>query len=246
MSPPCTEPRLADRAGDYLLGRLSERERTVFEDHVAGCPSCAESVLDKERGLARLERALIDPSPRPYGVAALWRLLSRTILHPAPAFAYLLALTLAYPAFRLLSPVQEVETAPAATVPRVVRLTPEMVFRGPHGEGEPAAPAVEIAAVGEGPLMLEIDADLDESDLSDPGAAFEVEILDGERVVTFATRAAGELGPAGRVPVLLDPRRLAAEREHAVALRFRKPGDPRDGEELFRRSFRIVPAAGLK
>ena len=61
---------------DVIDGTLSAEEQTTFDLHVAGCPSCRETLADAQRGAAWLE-LLRDPRPQP-SADLLERILAQT------------------------------------------------------------------------------------------------------------------------------------------------------------------------
>ena len=60
------------------------------------------------------------------------------------------------------------------------------------------------------------------------------------RLVFEAGRQSTDFDRRGRITLLLDPEALTAGIPCRVRLLLVKPGDPRDGEELYRRSFLLT------
>jgi len=238
MTSRCTEPLVAGGARDYVLGVLAEGGRIGFEDHLAGCPSCAATVT--EEGLGRLERIVAQEAVarrvRP------WEFLAGTILRPVPALVYLVALLLSYPAYRVLAP--SAEPAPAARTIPAVDLIGEIPFRG--GPEDPAGQIAEPVVI-EAPrdpdaaVLLRVHTDLDEEDLADPGVRLEARLLDGSSVVWSESKRVSDLSGDGVLSLLVLPAKLPGDRPIALVIQLDRPGDPRHGENVFRRSLRIRP-----
>ncbi|HKQ62664.1 MAG TPA: hypothetical protein VJS92_15345, partial [Candidatus Polarisedimenticolaceae bacterium] len=94
----------------------------------------------------------------------------------------------------------------------------------------------------DGPVVLELETELTAADLADPALSYAVELYAGPRRLVSQSRTGRDFElRAGKavVSLLLDPARLAAGTDHEVVLRARKPGDPLDGQPLFRRSLRV-------
>jgi hypothetical protein len=62
MTTDCLLPGAAGRARDYVLGRLAGAAARDFEDHLAGCPACADRVTRMDDGLGKLEADLEAPA----------------------------------------------------------------------------------------------------------------------------------------------------------------------------------------
>jgi anti-sigma factor RsiW len=59
---------------DYLNGTLSERERTVFEGHLAACPGCRLEIVELRKTAAVLAGLMSPPVPAAWAAAAKDRL----------------------------------------------------------------------------------------------------------------------------------------------------------------------------
>lgn len=94
MANHCEQPSRDDRARDYVLGRLSEANRSAYEDHLAGCTECAELVMRDDDGLSGLERVAAEHREVP---GPLGGILRRPGLAAALA-AGVIVLVLGYPA----------------------------------------------------------------------------------------------------------------------------------------------------
>jgi hypothetical protein len=237
----CPDPALAEQARDYVLGGLSEPDLSAFENHLAGCPACADETTRLEEGLARVERAAVETLPRDSG---LWGVLAGTILRPGPALLYLLALLLIYPLLRVASPATDERAAPGASVlGRPLSVLGEPLFRGSSptdGSSEPV-PHLEIDAptgtVRE--VLLELHMGLLPDDLREPGSSVLVEIAAEERILWSVRSPREALNERGVLGLLLDLERFSPDRVHTIVVRL----DPA-GEVVFRRSFLIRTMEG--
>jgi len=235
-------------------GSLEPDTRRFVATHLASCKDCAEAleILEDLGSTAAASADAAPAQPVSPGVLSMvrrgWRWLTRTLLRPLPALAYLAAAIV----LLLFPPLREGEgegarvpqpqlRPPVSVLPRATVLPEELLRRGP-GE-EPSAPIEILLRAGEEQLILELVTSIETEQLRDPDAAFHVEIAEGERLVFEALRHGPDFEPTGRLRLLLDPEALAAGPVHTVRLTFVKPGDPLDGEEVFRRSFRLVPEA---
>jgi hypothetical protein len=101
---------------------------------------------------------------------------------------------------------------------------------------------------GDGPeILLELNTDIDRADIEDRAARFDLELLDGERVV-WSDRKAGSDFESGRdrLLVLLSTERLSQGATYVLRIRLTRPGAA-DGQIVFRRSVRLPgsrPPAG--
>jgi hypothetical protein len=91
-------------------------------------------------------------------------------------------------------------------------------------------------------VTLALVSDMDREDLEDPSISVRVEIAQGGRRILDATRTVADLDAQGRLLVLVDPGAVTPGVPCSVRLSLVKPGDPRHGEEIFRRSFLLLPA----
>jgi hypothetical protein len=157
-----------------------------------------------------------------------------TFLQPVPAMAYLVLLVILLPAFWLLrGPVEP------AGAPQVFTTGGDPTLRA---DGDAAPQPLEIVA-NRGPVILELETELAVADLDELGATFDVEIVRaGEPVWSmplprerFRARGAGTV-----VALTLDPGGFDLGETHEVVVRAAKPGDPIDGQPLFRRTVRFV------
>jgi len=232
-------------------GSLEPDARRFVATHLASCTICAEAleILHDLGSTPAASAAGVAPPPASPDVPGMmrrgWRWLTRTLLQPLPALAYLAAIVVL-----LLVPVVregvEGDRAPrpqfgpaVSVLPRVSVLPEELVQRGPE-DGPP--PPIEIPLpAGEEQVILELVTSIETEQLRDGEAAFHLGIAEGERLVFEALCRGSEFEPTGRLRVSLDPGGFAAGHVHTVRLTLVKPGDPLDGEEVFRRSFRLVP-----
>jgi hypothetical protein len=254
---------------------LEEEARRFITTHIQSCRVCAEALEILEdlgrapalgRPAAALDRpgATLDTGPPPFHRRAwqacidVWRRLSRTLLHPVPALAYLTALVIAFSVLPLRTPGPETGSQPPVVepgpppptgvparppvsfVPPAFDLPGEVVFRS---GGQPPAPAKLPLRAGAEAVALTLVPDLDKEDLQDAAAAFRVEILQEGRPVFEADMRAADFDRRGRLTLLLDPAAVSTSVPCRVRLLLVKPGDSRDGEELYRRTFLLVPEA---
>lgn len=267
--------RLAEFAEDPAL--LEPDARRSITSHVRDCPPCAEALEILEdlgrspaaggvAGTPQPSSGLIDRARAAWD--DLWRRMSRTVLRPGPAFAYLAALLVLVVALPLRmpapgaggeapgaapgpaptpatgpgpGPVSDPQPAPThraiRTLARPIALSEEPLFR----DGAPAPPPLPVPLpAGELLVPLELRTSVEREEVEDPDTRFRVTIVQGDDVLFEQVLAGTEFDRRSRLALLLDP---AATRIGvpctATVVRVR-PGDPADGEELFRRSFLLV------
>lgn len=250
----CNWPDRERTARDYVLGRLVEPEAAAFEDHVADCPTCATGVTGLAGALDRLDRAAAPVATIP---GRVWLFLSRTVLAPGPALAYLVFLALALswigglrtggaPEGRPLVPEPSPEPKSLASViPRVVKLFEEPVYRGLPQDGAAAPPEVVEAREPDALWLLELHTGITPDELAEPGQALAVELLEDERVVWSALRPAGDLDAEGVLRLALAGS-LTPGGMYTVLARL-GPEDERGAREVrFRRSFVLSSAEGVE
>jgi hypothetical protein len=261
--------RLAEFAEDPA--GLEPDARRYITNHIRACAPCAEALEiledlgstpaggdpqaapDEEFGFAHRARRAWDD---------LWRRLSRTVLRPGPAFAYLAALIVMVVALPMRmsvpdqsgdiprpasipGPTPAPEPAPAPpraairTVARPIPLPEEVIFR----DGAPAPAPLMIPLPAAGALVpLELRTSLEREDLGHPETRFRVTITQGDDVLFEQVFAGSEFDRRSRLTLLLDPAEVATGVPCRATIVRVRPGDPGDGEELFRRSFVLVPA----
>ncbi|HKQ98210.1 MAG TPA: zf-HC2 domain-containing protein [Candidatus Polarisedimenticolia bacterium] len=261
--------RLVEFAADPAA--LEPDARRFVTEHIRTCALCAEAleILEdlgrapaSDEGGGAIRTGTGAPLEKIWlACREVWRRLSRTLLRPLPALVYLTALLVALVSLPLRPPapgttepgtqtpggrpVVQPPPVPAPTHPRVMLLPPaidlpgEVVFRGGQ---PPPAPVVVPLRGGAEVIPLSLVTGIDREDLEDPAAAFRVTITQGERSLLDADRTAGDFDRRGRLVLLLDPAAVTAGVPCQVQLFLKKPGDRRDGEEIYRRSF--VLAAG--
>jgi hypothetical protein len=257
--------RLVEFAADPAS--LEPDARRFITDHIRACAVCAEA-LEILEDMSRVPVTSDDGGAReaaahPPGRTLrqtwqeIWRRLSRTLLHPAPALAYLVALVTFLAVLPLRQPAPGTGLAPlaqptgtprpaappvpgVAILPPAVDLPGETVFRG---QGKPPDPLVVPYRVGTQAVAIALVADVEDDVLQDPAAAFHVEIVQGDRVVLADSRPGTDLDKSGRLTILLDPAALEPGVPCRARLLLAKPGDPRDGEEIYRRTFLLSPTS---
>lgn len=263
MAPQVTHETLFDHVQSQRLvefaadpAALDPDARRFVTEHIRACAVCAEAVEILE-DMTRVPVAIDlegarETAARPPGRTLqrmweeIWRRLSRTLLHPAPALAYLVALVaflailpLRGPAPGTGSPRPPASPAPGVSiVPPVFDLPAETVFRG---QGKPPDPLVVPYRAGTGTVALALVADVEDDVLRDPAATLRVEIVQGDRVVLADSRPGSDFDSRGRLTILIDPAAVEPGVPCRARLLLAKPGDPRDGEEIYRRSFLLRP-----
>ena len=221
---------------------IEEETARWIEGKLDSCATCREAY---ERMLEVGTRLALDSAEAAPPVAAqrdplarIWGWLSSTLLRPAPALAYLLLLVLIVP-WLWRDEGRGSGTAPLRS-PAVVPVEGERATRA--AGVDPDAPLV-LESSGD-TVLLELRTELTVEDLADPGLDYSVELeRDGSRLWS-ERRALVELVPREGsviVPVVLDPGVLEAGVRYDVLLRVRKPGDPLDGQALFRRALIVQP-----
>jgi len=103
LSLSCDRPALVLQARSYVLHELSESECVGFENHLAGCPACAERVNALAESLHRLEQ---DAVREPETPGSAWVFGRGT---EAALAAAVVVLLLGYPAFLGLHRLPQVE-----------------------------------------------------------------------------------------------------------------------------------------
>jgi anti-sigma factor RsiW len=217
--------RYAESPGDLDAETLS-----AIEARLARCETCREA-------LALLEET--DRAPARAAVEArrgVLDILSSTILRPAAAFAYLVALALLVPLLFDRSAV-EAPTSRSISVPRIVRVEADRALRDGGAAGDAVVLRIEAPPAG-APVLLLLVTDLSPDDLRDPALSFDVEVARAGEAAHVETRSGPDFGLEGgraALPLLLQ---AVPNEAYAIAIRARKPGDALDGSTLYRR--RIV------
>jgi hypothetical protein len=197
--------------------------------HLAGCDVCrdAHAILERSHA-APTVTPRVETSPS----RGWWLLLSRTLLHPAAAAAYLVVIALSIPAYRVWLAPPETPASPAASG----FLDVQVVSAGSRAAQAPAR--IAVPREGTVPLGIEIES------LEDVGTddRVRVVILDGRSEMwssEIATdRAVRSLSNPGFLLVLV-PREKLQEGRHTGRVERR-----RDGESipLWERDVEVVPA----
>jgi hypothetical protein len=207
---------------------LEAELRGWIESHLGGCALCRETAAILESLPAAGEpggasgRAAAGGAPEGKG-RALWDWLSRTLLHPVPAAAYLLLLLAG---LVLLRPGGE-EAGPRV-LPAPLTLWAPDAYRG---EGVDSVEPLPVPLAGDH-LFLEIQPDLDEVRLGDPATFLRVELLEREALLWSEERGAERLGEYGAMHLLVPTAGLSAGRVYRIRVTLARPGDPLDGEAL--------------
>lgn len=262
LAPGTSDERLYDHVQSQRLveyaddpAALEPDARRFITDHLQGCAVCAEAVEILEEMRDATAAGGIGSPGEPRGASPwsdLWRRLSRTLLHPAPALAYLVALVVMVAVLPLRTPAPgqppgvpapdvpaPVSSPPEAQVlPPAVELPGELVFRG---QGKPPEPMVVAYPAEARAVAVTLVADIEAGDLRDPAASFRVEINQGDRVILQDRRQGSDFDHGSRLTILINAAAVEAGVPCRLRLLLDKPGDPRHGEEIYRRSFLLKP-----
>lgn len=211
-----------------------DAESVAFvEATVARCGVCREA-LDRleevERSLALADRdAAAAPVERDRGGLRAWfEAFVGTVLHPVPAVAYLLIAAVAVP---LAWRASGVDVPTASPFPPVVELDGARASRSEGAEAN-------AFDVGDAPVSLRLAVELAPGEIAAIGA-FEIALVRDGVDVTVERRAAADFESRDDGAVLwvaLDPRSLDRGVAYVLEVRAVRPGDPIDGQALFRRS----------
>lgn len=257
--------RLVEFAEDPAT--LEPDARRFITSHVRACAPCAEA-LEILEDMARAPATDDGGSRETLGSpllarirqawSELWHRLGRTLLHPAPAFAYLAALIV----LLVLAPFRSHDTGrapggspqpivpaagspqggsaprpPVSLVPPAIELPEEVVFRG---GGEPPTPITISLPAGADDLVLDLVTSIASDDLRDPDAEFQVVLLQGDRVLDESRRRGGDFDRRGRMRLLVDANVVTPGVPCLVRIVLLNAGLQGDGEEVYRRSFVLV------
>jgi len=207
--------------------------------HVEGCAACREAVdlvREPEPAVAPERRLGAAPAVTP-DRGGLWRWLERTILHPAPALAYLVLLAgvgVVWVAGRAPTGIEVL--APA------VPIYPVEQFRS-EGGVEPRP--IEITLDATQDLHLQVHTDIEDA-LREPNVAFRLEIRSDDDTLVSRELVPSDLSEFGVLGLRVPAKRLESGRTYRITLRLDDPDSPRDGDLLFDRSFRVSgPRSGV-
>ncbi len=209
--------------------RLDAETTEWIEGRLAACASCRDAI-DRLR-----ETRPGEESPRWY--EKLWQGLAATALRPVPAAAYLLLLFVGAGFLLTRGPLEGDGTL--MTAPLRISLSGDRDVRAGQAPQQRIAMRIPGSA---GTVLLELETELSVVDLQAGDLAFVLELRrDGELEWSEPRDAEGFVVRDRRValPVLIHPRRLDANTVYQIALRIHKPGDPLDGQALFKRSIQI-------
>ena len=225
---------------DYVERRGTLEPDTVrwVETRLAACETCREAHARLVEVSHALEGGTARAVERRPLIEGLWSFLAATVLRPAPALAYLLALALLVPVIWLARPVTPPEGI--AATPTRVAVEGDRATRAGAPGGTSAAP-LEISASAS-TVLLELETELEPGDL-ERIQSLTIELRRGDVLLWSAPAPTADvLVRNGRVvvPVVLRPGGLARGDDHEILLRVSRPGDPLDGQALFRRKLRIV------
>ncbi len=233
-----------------LLTEYSERPESLepetrrwIEEKLRECRACGEAYARLVEVRSPRE---VEPAPVPTTSRILpwiWERLAATILRPAPALAYLALLALLGP-FLLVR--ERGDDAPIASGP--VLVVPGETGTRDGGDGAEIPPLGVPATTDPGQaVVLLLETEIVETDLRDGRMGLALELRQGDRVV--ASRAVSirdfEFRDGhGLLPLVVRAGALRPGDSYEVSVRAVRPGDPLDGEPLFRRRLRVEGGRG--
>lgn len=222
--------------------RIPQEARARLEQHLRSCPAC-------ESALAAAE-AIPTEAGEERGAASLWSWMTRTFLSPALALAYLLVIAVGLAWISgsrgpsrltsggtLPSPAQDEPALLAPAIPAPGEIT----FREAPPGGEGPSLLLDPPAAGEGLLHLRLETDIDEEDLADPGAAFEIRLVQGGSTVWSRTVRGTAFDQAAAIALLLPATYLEAVPATRIEILLDRPGDPLHGKPLYVRTIALRP-----
>lgn len=207
-------------------GRILEETRDRLEAHLRDCAACRSAV----EALGDLE---LGREARPGTVGkGPWSWLAGTILSPVMAAAYLLTLAVGLGWFVTDRPSPRDGTG---ILPPAIPLPGEVIFRdAPGGESPPIL--LDLPPAPDKPVHLSLETDIDDSDLGDPAASFEIRLTQSERIVWSRSVPGSDFSKMGRLDLLLPSALLRAAPVTRIEILLDNPGDPMHGETLYIRS----------
>lgn len=227
-----------------LLTEFAERPETLdaetrrwIEAKLRECETCREAnarLHEVERSLAPAKEAAVSRRWNRF-----WAGLRASVLHPVPALAYLLLLALVAPlALRRDAGGRVGDAAPMSTAP-FVTVTGESAVREGEGSSDGAEPLVlRLPAERNHALVVVLATSLVESDLREGKLPLQVELRRGGAVLWSQRVGPDDLrfrDSRAELPLVLRGDALGAGTDYEVELRVVLPGDPLDGQALFRR-----------
>lgn len=224
-------------------GTLEAEQREWIAGRLEACDACRDAVERlRETTPERLDARLDASDPvRPTLAERLWSWLGGTVLHPAAGAAYLVALLIGG-TWMLTLRAPDGAADPAASIVRLTIAGERQVRATPDA---PAPEPLELPRVETG-VLLELDTRLTAADLSLPGVRYAVELRRTDRPADTPPdwselRGVAEFrleNDTATTTILVYPARWPADAVYEVAVRAHKPGDPIDGQALFRRTLR--------
>jgi len=231
--------------------------RRFITNHIRTCAVCAEAVEileDIGHAADNPETTSGPPTPGLPEMArrlwnGVWRWLSRTLLQPAPALAYLVALVVMLVILPLRPPAPTVAPVPPVTAPvrqPAIALLPPVVDlpgeRHYRGVSTPTPPINVTVAARADVVPLALVTSLEGVDLADTQTRFRVALVQDDRPVFEKECRGSDFDRLGRLMLFVDPDAFAAGIPCLASIVRVKPGDPADGEVVYRRSFLFVHA----
>jgi len=227
-------------------GAFEPEARRSVTSHLRECASCSgelEILQDIGRSVMAGDST------------TLWERLSRTVLRPGPALAYLAAVLVLLVALPMRRPAPGPVPAPVPANPPpaipapapsrpsgVVLLPPAIELPGEadYRDGEAPLPPVVVKPMGPaGTLVFSLVTDLTRDDLSETAGRFRVIVARDDRTVLDRECRAADFDRRGRLLLAFDPGTVAAGAPCLVRILRVAPGTASDGEEVYRRAFVI-------
>lgn len=278
LAPSTPEPALFEHIQAQRLAEFAEDPSSLEPDarrfittHIRNCAPCAEALeILEDLGSApaagapaapESDTGFLDRARQAWN--EVWRRLSRTVLRPGPAFAYLaalLVLVVALP-FRTASlgpgggapaptpgdgaptPIPAPAPAPGPrlairTLPAPIAFPEEVVFR----DGAEPPPPLQVQLPDDaGLLPIELRTSIEREDVKDAATRFHVRIVQKDAVLFDQVLAGAAFDRRARLTLVLDPSEVNSGIPCKATIVRVKPGDAGDGEELYRRTFVLVP-----
>jgi hypothetical protein len=262
---------------------LEPETRRFVTTHIQSCAPCAEALeILEDMGRSSMagdpKTMAAEPGTMPESpsgpldsirkaMADLWDRLSRTLLGPAPALAYLAALVVLLVAVAVRRPApgsgsdlvqsnpptQQVPapgptasgpSAPAepeASAPTRIALLPPAIEMPEEvvfrDDATPPAPLVIKAPAVSGAIVLSLVTSLAAEDLSDAKARFRLVLVQGNRTLLSRECHGADFDRRGRLLVTIDRATIVTGSPWVARLVRPGPGTPAGGEEVYRRSF---------
>jgi hypothetical protein len=214
---------------------LEPRLSTWIEEHLSSCDACREAA-EILRSESSDSPGPIRPSVRAPDVPSRgpWEWLSRTVLQPAPALAYLVMLVAVVGLWSVSdrTPTMAPSEPDALLLPPAISVYPAERFRS---DGPTEVEPVSIPAPADGDLYLRIHSEIDEAVLENPAATLRFGISDGAEIVVAGPIVPGGITELGVLQLRIRAGLLEPGRTYRLEIGL-------DGDEpLFHRDLVLVP-----